>query len=86
VCGDGIVPTQEFDDEKPTYHSQSMLRAQHPHCPPELFGKSSSAVGTTLRSIQRGEGLPQTAPLGTVPLLELSLVVLLRVDLAANAA
>ena len=81
----GLIPTliDECDpkapsSEMPTFHSQSILWAQHPRCAQEPLGKSWSAAGTTSRLIQRGEVLLQTALLGTVPLLELSRIILLR--------
>jgi len=52
--------------------------AQHPRCAQEPLRKSRSPAGTTSRLIQHGEVLLQTALLGTVPLLELSQIVLLR--------
>jgi hypothetical protein len=59
-------------DAKPTFHSQSILCAQHPLGSLRLLGKFWSAAGTTSLSIQHGKVLLQTAHLRTVPLDELS--------------
>jgi hypothetical protein len=61
----------------------SRLFIPNPFCVPSihelrLLGKLCFAVETASRLIQHGEVLPRTLLRGTVPLLELSRLVLLR--------
>ncbi len=71
---------------KPTFHSQSLLCAQHPYGSLRPSGKFWSSAATTWRSIQRGEGLPQTAPLRAVPPLEPSRIVLAHLNNLIDSA
>jgi hypothetical protein len=70
-----FVQSARFRYSTKTFHSQPILCAQHPLGSLRPLGKFRSAAGTTSRTVQHGDVLPQTALLGTVPPLELSRIV-----------